>query len=235
MSRYAILQTSLEVPEAEAVRRAFKRISFLTPADASIVLRDAFGVLFRNLSHEDANAVLGALASEGIVAEAVEHSHLPELPPTKFVKRIELRPDELIIYDPLGRKFGLEWGHVALVSAGLVPVEEEQAPASNSFGTELFPGLGYDLATDWGSGSAWIQDDGYGSMTNSASAFTPRKRITIEKRFLDVVLTRGVTRYTLEAEETLLSHALGRPCGRELPNAFVELIQKFCAHCPGAC
>lgn len=234
MSRYAILQTSLEVPEAEAVRRAFTRVSFLTPADASIVLRDAFGILFRNLSYEDAIAVHEALAAEGVAVDVVENRHLPELPATKFVKRIELRPEELVIYDPLGRKFGLEWGHVALVSAGLVPVEEEKT-SPPSFGySDPLKSVGFDPPDDTGFYEGTFGIGGSGSFRNTGSGFSSRKIVTVEKRLIDLILTRGVARYTLEADETLLSYALGRPCGREIPNAFLELIQKFCGHCPGA-
>lgn len=234
MSRYSILQTSLEVPNGEAVRRAFTRVSFLTTADAAIVLRDAFGILFRNLSYEDAMVVHEALAVEGVAVDVVENHQLPELPPTKFVKRIELRPTELIIYDPLGRKFGLEWGHVALVSAGLVPMKEEKefTRSINDLNQSTF--VGGELADVFieSSGTLWA------SRANSDSeptrVVTTRKKVTTEKRLIDLVLTRGVARYTLEADETLLSYVLGRPCGRELPNAFLELIQKFSAHAPHA-
>lgn len=234
MSRHVILQTSLKVPDAEAVRRAFARIPFLTPADASIILRDAFGILFRNLSYEDAMAVHEALAAEGVAVDVVENCHLPELPPTKFVKRIELRPEELIIYDPLGRKFGLEWGHVALVSAGLVPMEEEKelTRAVNDLNHSTFGGG--ELADVFleSSGTLWASRANSGS--EPARVVTTRKMVTVEKRLIDLILTRGVARYTLEADETFLSHVLGRPCGRELPNAFLELIQKFSAHAPHA-
>lgn len=234
MSRYTILQTSLEVPDAEAVRRAFARIPFLTPADASIILRDAFGILFRNLSYEDAMAVHEALAAEGVAVDVVENRHLPELPPTKFVKRIELRPAELIIYDPLGRKFGLEWGHVALVCAGLVPMEEEKiSPPSFGYSDPL-KSAGFDPLDDTGFYEGTFGIGGSGSLRNTGSGFSSRKLVTVEKRFIDLILTRGLARYTLEADEMLLGHALGRPCGRELPNAFLELIQKFSAHAPHA-
>ena len=234
MSRYAILQTSLEVPEAEAVRRAFTRVSFLTPADASIILRDAFGILFRNLSYEDAMAVHEALAAEGVAVDVVENRHLPELPATKLVKRIELRPEELIIYDPLGRKFGLEWCHIALVSAGLVPVEEEKMPAPSFGYSDPLKSVGFDPLDDTGLYEGTFGIGGSGSFRNTGSGFSSRKLVAVEKRLIDLILTRGVARYTLDADEILLSHVLGRPCGRELPNAFLELIQKFSAHAPNA-
>lgn len=235
MSRYSILQTSLKKPGAEAVRRAFTRVPFLTPADASIILNDAFGILFRNLSYEDAMAVHEALAAEGVAVDVVENRHLPVLPATKFVKRIELRPAELIIYDPLGRKFGLEWGHVALVSAGLVPMEEEKV--STRVNRTVYRG-------HWGWGNRlpgnWYDADDL-PLSASAMSFdeplameSTRRTVTVEKRMIDLILTRGVARYTLEGDETLLSHVLGRPCSRELPNAFLELIQKFSAHAPHA-
>ncbi len=235
MSRYSILQTSLKKPGAEAVRRAFTRVSFLTPADASIILRDAFGILFRNLSYEDAIAVYEALAAEGVTVDVVENRHLPELPATKFVKRIELRPDELIIYDPLGRKFGLDWGHVALVCAGLVPMEEEKeftrvnrAVGRGDWGGRIrLPGTWYDADDLPLSASGMSFDD-------PEAVESTRRTVTVEKRIIDLILTRGVARYTLEADETLLSHVLGRPCGGELPNAFLELIQKVSGHAPHA-
>ena len=230
MSRYAILQTSLEVPDAEAVRRAFTRVSFLTAADASIVLRDAYGILFRNLSYEDAISVHEALAAEGVAVDVVEHRHLPELPTTKFVKRVELRPDELVIYDPLGRKFGLEWGHFALVSAGLVPVEEEKefTTVAHGLNSSFIGGSDLDDLLIEASTQFWTSTVDSGR--EPERVVTSRKNVTVEKRFIDLVLTRGVARYTLEADEVLLGHVLGRPCGRELPNAFLELIRRIVSH-----
>ncbi len=230
MSGHAILQTSLEVPDAETVRRAFARVHFLTAADAAIVVRDAFGILFRSLSFEDAMSVHGALLAEGVPTEVVEQRHLPELPPTKLVHRIDLLPGELVIHDPLGRKFGLEWAHVALISAGLVPVEEEKSPAPSFGYSDPLRPEGFDPLVDSGFYEGTYGIGGTGSFRNTGSGFSSRKLVMVEKRMIDVVLTRGVARYRLEGDATLLGHALGRPCGRELPNAFLELIQKLCAH-----
>jgi hypothetical protein len=121
---YAILQADLTPPGLEQLQRAFRHVPGLTATDAHIIGRDAFGILTKDLSMEQAMALQGALRTEGIETEIVDQSRLPELPPRKLVHRLDCLPEHLLIYDPLGRSFPLPWQHVSLVAAGAVYLTE---------------------------------------------------------------------------------------------------------------
>ena len=121
---YAVLQTDLNPPGHDQLLRAFRTVPGLTPYDASILGNDAFGILVKNFSAEQATALQGALRSEGIETEIVAQSLLPEVPPAKFVQRLECQPDHLLVFDPLGNSFPLEWRHVFLIAAGAVRVSD---------------------------------------------------------------------------------------------------------------
>jgi len=122
--RYAVLQTDLNPPATDQLQRAFQSVPGLTAADASILGRDAFGILVKNLSEPQAVAMQGALRIEGIETEMVDQTFLPELPRTHFVRRMDCSPERLIIYDPLGRTFALEWNHVMIVATGAVKLTD---------------------------------------------------------------------------------------------------------------
>lgn len=122
--RYAVLQTDLNPPGHDQLRRAFRLVPGLTPYDASILGNDAFGILVKNFSADQAAALQGALRLEDIETEIVEQSLLPELPPAKLVNRLDCQPDHLLIFDPLGNSFPLEWRHVLFIAAGAVRLNE---------------------------------------------------------------------------------------------------------------
>ena len=117
---YAVLQTDLNPPGIEQLQRAFRSVSGLTPGDAFILGKDAFGILVKNFAEKQAAAMQGALRAEGIGTEIVDQKFLPELPRTHFVSRFDCSPEHLLIYDPLGRPFALEWRHIVLIAAGAV-------------------------------------------------------------------------------------------------------------------
>jgi hypothetical protein len=117
---YAVLQTDLNTPSIEQMRRAFRSVPRLTPWDASILGNDAFGILVKDFSETQAGALQGALRAEGVETEIVDRSHLPALPQTHFVHRLDCTPEHLLIYDPLGKSFTLDWRHIMFVAAGSV-------------------------------------------------------------------------------------------------------------------
>src|SRR5204863_10184035 len=47
-------------------------------------------------------------------------SDLPQLPPAKFVRRMDCLAEALVVYDPIGRAFPVSWAQVMLVAAGKV-------------------------------------------------------------------------------------------------------------------
>jgi hypothetical protein len=117
---YAVLQTDLNTPSVEQLQRAARFVAGLTPADGAILVRDAFGILVKDFSEQQAGALQGSLRVEGVETEVVDQSLLPELPPIKFVHRLECLPEHLMIHDPLGRAFPVEWKNIMLIAAGSV-------------------------------------------------------------------------------------------------------------------
>ena len=120
----AVLQTNLNRPSIEQLKRAFAHVPGLTAADAYILGQDAYGVLVKDFSTEQAIAIQRALRSEGIETEIVDHGLLPPIPPSKHVQRFDITPEHLVIYDPLNRTFALEWKHITMISAGAVKLSE---------------------------------------------------------------------------------------------------------------
>lgn len=121
---YAVLQTDLSLPTIEQLQRATRLVPGLTPYDASILGHDAFGILVKNFSAQQAAALQGALRVEGVETEIVDQSLLPALPQTHFVHRLDGTAEHLLIHDPLGKTFALDWRHILCVAAGAVNVTE---------------------------------------------------------------------------------------------------------------
>src|SRR5260370_7343949 len=124
----AVMQKDLSVPPVEGLKRAFRSVKCLIQYDAVVLANDAYGILVKHLSCEDAATLQGALQAEGVQTEIVDERSLPTLPTTKFVHRLDCLPESLLIYDPLGRGFPLEWPHVMMVAAGRVRLEETSQP-----------------------------------------------------------------------------------------------------------
>jgi len=86
MMTYALMQTTMEAPPVESLRKAFLTSTALAPADAVFVADDAYGILARDLQGEDAQNIAASLASDGVHVELVAEADLPRLPePTLFV------------------------------------------------------------------------------------------------------------------------------------------------------
>ena len=136
---YAVLQTDLNVPKIEQLSRAFRSVPGLAAVDAHIIGRDAFGILVKDFSEQRAGALKTALRGEGVETEIVDQALLPSLPATHFVHRCDCRPEHLLIYDPLGRTFPLEWQHIMAIAAGSVQLtdflqERREIPKPSSRG-----------------------------------------------------------------------------------------------------
>lgn len=196
--RYAILQKTLDMPRVDALRRAFASVRCLVDADAHSLGKDAYGILVKNLGIEDAMTLQRALAAENIETEAVPQTTLPQLPSTKFVRRIECGSDALLIFDPIGRPLAIEWRHLMLIAAGNV--------LTTQFTRKTFrppaDATGFGLAT-WGR-----------RPRQSVAASLPRVESREERcgvLTMELILTRAVARYTILADESapLLFHCLG--------------------------
>ena len=117
---YSVLQTSLDPPPRDALRRAFDRVSFLTDHDAAILAKDAHGVLLGRVSHDDAIAVHKALAQTGIEAAIVPGADLFSVPTPKSTRRVACSATSLTWYDTYDRPHAIDWPHVVVVAAGMI-------------------------------------------------------------------------------------------------------------------
>jgi hypothetical protein len=116
--RYALMQHTLEIPPVEKLRRAFESVPSLTAADAPGVANDAYGILVKNMSLQDATRLQQALGEQGIATELAPENLLPGLPATRFVRQAEFSRDALLIHDPMGRRIAIEWAHVRIIAVG---------------------------------------------------------------------------------------------------------------------
>ncbi len=200
---FAVLQTSLDVPSTDSLKRAFRRTNFLAPFDAFTIARDAFGILVKRISHENALCLHGALKEEGIETEIVSEQELVRLPAVKFTNRVDCTPASLIIYDPLGRGFPIEWQHIALVSAGNVITKELKR-----IEMPVTPVL---------------QDDYYNDEPLRIE-YSTREVVSV-KFMLEIVIKRAVIRYCLNADSRIPFRYLGDRAGQNFDTA-VSLVLK---------
>ena len=209
---YAILQTDLTPPSLDQLKRAFRAVKFLTEVDAYTLGNDAFGILVKNLEAEPAAALQGALRTEGVETIIADQRELPEMPPTKFVSRLDCRPDGLLIYDPLGRSFRLEWGHILMIAAGsvrltdFVPVKRVR---------QRNPYRNYD------------QPDS-GQVIEMSTREEQNHHLALE-----LILTRAVARYSVTADRFNFAY-LGERRTESLPANFALLARDLILFAPQA-
>jgi hypothetical protein len=121
---YALMQQTVDRPSVELMREAFRSVPGLTAPDASMLARDACGILAENLPLETANALQQALKARGIEAEVADQGQLPPLPHPLSLKRAACLEDALVVYDALGRERKVPWKQVYLIAAGSVELTE---------------------------------------------------------------------------------------------------------------
>ena len=208
---YAIVQSSLDVPDVERLKRAFRAVPTLTDVDAHILASDAFGILVKRKSAEHAAVLIQALRSEGIEAEMVPDRSLPEMPQTKFVRKLECTSDALILHDPLGRPFSLPWEHIMLIAAGNVRVQQfnqvrsvKQIPSYDRYG-----------------GEGEVREIEYSTREQSSYQF-----------LLEIILTRAVLRYSVNVDKSMLFQFLGNEFSPKLEESFGVLIRRLTQFAP---
>src|SRR4051794_6102718 len=96
---YAVVQKVLELPDVEKLKAAFKGFPGLMPVDAYTIGRDAFGILVKGFSYENASRMVSALQAQGVETEAVDESLLPKLPQGPNTTRIDIDSGGLTVYD----------------------------------------------------------------------------------------------------------------------------------------
>ena len=206
---YAIFQKTLEIPPVDRLKRAFKSVRFLTPADAHTIANDAYGILLKNLSLEDASILQQSLAHEGVETEIVLESEVVVLPPAKHIRRLQCTPEALMIFDPLNRSFPLEWRYIQLIAAGNVR-STDFGRHSAEFSTQLDP-MGFRGLFP-------------------APHFEPPQ--PIKQFLLEIILQRAVLRYCLKADRLALNQCLGESGSMDDAQKFILLVQEICRHAP---
>ena len=209
---YALIQQEPVPPPLEKLQRAFRAVRCLTPADAHTVGRDGFGILVKHFSAEDAARLQSALHAEGIETEVVEQQLLPELPPVKFMNRMDCLPEFLMLYDPLGRSFPLEWGHIMAVAAGSVRLSEFQRVQESKSKVHL-------------------NRHGVPSVVTTTDS-SHREQLNYHL-MLEIILTRAVLRYSVTADRFNFAY-LGERRTKSLPANFTLLVRDLIQFAPQA-
>ena len=209
---YCLVQADSVAPTADQLKRAFQSLKTLTEADAIKLAREACGILKKNLSLTDARVLQRALQVEGVPTDLLDATQLPKLPDAKFVRRVEIQPQALAIFDPLGRIVPLPWQHLTLVAAGTVRHFGVSATRTEVTVNTFDPirGLRTKVVTDL---RHKIEDDA--------------------KLMLDIFLTVGVMRFQIEAESFQFKYCFDRP-DLNLPQKLGLLIQMLGEHAPHA-
>lgn len=145
MTTYSVMQTGMKWPEPEELKQAFQEVPGLAAIDAFSYGPDVFGMLARGLEREQAVALQGALAGQGIETETLGDDELPKLPDAKILNRLDCTPEALVVYDALGRGSPVAWSKVSIVAAGRVMMSEFKRVATPTFGQPL----GDSLAPIW--------------------------------------------------------------------------------------
>lgn len=205
--KYSLVQAALEAPAVEKLQRAFKCVSFLAPMDAWAVANDAFGILLNHLEENDAARLQGALRAEGIETEIVSENDLGALPQGKQLRQVSITPEALMLFDPLGRSFPLEWRHILAIAAGQVRIVQVQTT---------------------------YRDD---PTSGGSDPFMVRREYHDESRehfLVEILLRRAALRYTIDADRQVLKRSLGENAGQSPVEGFAALVRSLCHHAPGA-
>ncbi len=208
----AIVQKDLVFPSVDQLKRAFHGSGFLTEIDASMLCRDAFGILVKDLEPEQANLLQGRLRQEGVETEIVDQRQLPPMPPGKTLRQLVCRPEALALYDPLGREFCVDWRHVWLIAAGCVYLFSLERPVMEQRPRRRI-GLGPLSGREIEEGMAH-------------EAQTPHL-------LLEIVLTRGVQRFSVAADRFAFA-CLGERRTPSLPENFTLLVRDLIRCAPHA-
>jgi len=207
---YAVLQTDLHPPPFELLRRAFRAVPFLTDLDAHTLAQDGYGILIRRLSQENAGALQLALRNQGMETELVPEQNLPTLPAGKQVHRLDYSLEALLIYDPGGRGFPLPWGHIYMIAAGKVRLNEFRTVESRR--------------RRWVSSESgdmdWVTD-------------TRRREERTDRLVMEIILSGAVMRYSVVAEHFNYAY-LGERMRRSSEENFALLTQDLMARAPHA-
>jgi hypothetical protein len=117
---YTLLQKTSVGPTFDQLKRAFASVPGFTAYDAATFCKEPFGIIVRNFTRPQTEALQSGLKAQGVETEIIEDAQLPAVPATKLIRKLECPADALMIYDPYGRKFPVAWDQLTLIAAGNV-------------------------------------------------------------------------------------------------------------------
>jgi len=206
------------MPAVERLAAAFRNAPGLVAGDAQLVARDAYGILLKNLSLEDASDLQAALAAQGVETEVVAEEDLPGLPPAQRIRRADCLPESLMVYDPLGRAVPVEWGQLMGIAAGVVRmIEFKQGRARRVL-------LGGFASLD----PEWADAEYCEVVTETKFKEEHNLRLVLE-----LILAGGQHRYSINAEQFAFDY-LGERRTEDLGANFVWLVRDLARFAPQA-
>jgi hypothetical protein len=120
MARYVLLQRSLDPLPIKRLARAFVASGARISLDAPAVARTAYGLLLDDLTATAASRLAHALEDEGIEVEALEESHLPALPRTRWLRHVSLGDEGITWFSSLERGRLLPWAMIRIAALGSI-------------------------------------------------------------------------------------------------------------------
>jgi hypothetical protein len=210
--RYTIVQKELTAPTVEQLRRAFRALPRFADADAIRVAHDACGLLVKDLSSDEAPVLQRALRAEGLTTTLVGDGGLPRLPEAKCVRRLEVQPESLLVFDPIGRVLTTPWARIRLIAAGTVRHFGVSTTRTEERVTRFSPIRGLHVKT--------VED--------------VRHRVESDVRHLvDLFLEDPTARFQVEAEDFLFRFTPGQP-DLDVAQKFGHLVHSLIRHAPQA-
>ncbi len=211
---YAVLQTSPAPPRMEQLQSAFHGVPGLTAADAAVYCKDAFGIIAPGLEGGQAAILQTRLREAGVEAEIVETARLPALPVGKTIRRLELTPEAMVVWDPLGRPFPVNWGHIMILGAGCLPQAQFQSKR-HEWKVSRFVDSGFMFPIR-------IQETRFEYRSSESAAWQFRA---------EIVLTKCAARFCVEAENFNFG-CLGPKMTNDPANNFNLLMREFANRAP---
>lgn len=211
-SSYAVLLQQADPPTADQLKRAFRAFSNLTDADATRLACCACGILMKHLGWDASRALQLALQAEGVATAIVAAVDLPQLAPARFIRRLDLAPATLTIYDPLGRAIPIDWRHVLMIVAGAVRHFETTRTREERIELRFSPVRGLHPQT-------------VGEVRHKVEADV--------RLVLEILLAGAVVRFETEAGQFLFKPLIDAPA-LSIEDKFNWLVRELCARAPHA-
>jgi hypothetical protein len=205
-TQFAVLQREPPGPTPDQWKRAFKSFSHLTDADAVRLAAGAHGILMKHLRQDAARALQSAFQAEGIRVAIVAENDLPRLPEARSLRRLELWPQALSVYDPVGRATLIPWRHITLVTAGAA-----QHVVLNKTHTE-FTRRQLDA----------VSGTHLKKTTDAGPRIEPDSQLLLE-----LIVGHGASRHEIDASQFTFKHVIDRP-GIATEEKFIWLVREIC-------